>query len=512
MFGDWGPLHISLLILSATFGAVSAYYYRQKKDRQVYLFLFLSGLSLFSFAALLTPFLNPWDERFHALVAKNLISHPLMPTLYDDPVVTMAYDQWDRSHIWLHKQPLFLWQIAVSFTLFGFSEFVLRIPSIILASILLIIVYRTGSLLITRRAGLLSSLLVLSSLYLTRLVSGGIPLDHNDVSFIVYVSLSIWALIEYYFSRRRHWIVWIGLFSGFAILCKWLPGLLVYLGFTLLWFLHYRWNVRLYKPLLLSLLVTLVVVLPWQIFILVHYPVEALHEYAYNSLHFMDAVENHGGPWYFHIANFSTLYGPYTLILFVPALYAFYMLIRDRRVFIAFAAMIAFTYCFFSLAATKMPTFVLIAILPVYLSFGALWEYILQRIERFPIRRFWTLLLMGGIGIIIILTRYDISFVRHSYSLTTPDALGRLENKRIFTSLSLPPNAVLFNVPARYYIDAMFYMDIPSYNFVPSEAQVMDLKKLGRIIAIVSTHPPDLPAYLLDDPSIIIVPVELYNL
>ena len=70
---------------------------------------------MFLFSSLLDPFLNLWDERFHALVAKNLMNHPLMPTLYDDPVVSMAYDRWDRATIWLHKQPLFLMADCVEF-------------------------------------------------------------------------------------------------------------------------------------------------------------------------------------------------------------------------------------------------------------------------------------------------------------------------------------------------------------------------------------------------------------
>lgn len=60
-------------------------------------FLVASGLSIFSFAALLDPFINMWDERFHALVAKNMMNNPFKPMLYNDPVVNVVYDRWDRS-------------------------------------------------------------------------------------------------------------------------------------------------------------------------------------------------------------------------------------------------------------------------------------------------------------------------------------------------------------------------------------------------------------------------------
>ena len=126
---------ITLLLFGSLFFLLSIIMHLKNKERFTILFLGLTAVCIFSFSALLDPFLNLWDERFHALVAKNLMHHPLMPTLYDDTVVSMDYDRWDRYHIWLHKQPLFLWQIALSFKLFGISEFTLRLPNVVLGTI-----------------------------------------------------------------------------------------------------------------------------------------------------------------------------------------------------------------------------------------------------------------------------------------------------------------------------------------------------------------------------------------
>jgi 4-amino-4-deoxy-L-arabinose transferase-like glycosyltransferase len=201
-----------------------------KKEKLSILFLLLTGFCFYCFAALLDPYINIWDERFHALVAKNLMKHPLLPTLYDDPIVNMAYDRWDRYHIWLHKQPLFLWQIALCFKLFGVSEFSLRIPNIISGVILIYAGYRTGKLLVNNRVGYLTGIFIISTYYIFELIAGRQAVDHNDLSFLFYISISIWSFIEYYYSGKKHWIFLIGLFSGMAILCKWLVGLLVYFG------------------------------------------------------------------------------------------------------------------------------------------------------------------------------------------------------------------------------------------------------------------------------------------
>jgi 4-amino-4-deoxy-L-arabinose transferase len=51
-------------------------------------------------------YLHAWDERFHALVAKNLMAHPLRPTLYDTPLLPYDYRDWQEAEVWLHKPTL----------------------------------------------------------------------------------------------------------------------------------------------------------------------------------------------------------------------------------------------------------------------------------------------------------------------------------------------------------------------------------------------------------------------
>ena len=81
-----------VLLALAVFAFLSSLYFHIKnKEHLSVVFLIITALLAFSFAALLDPFLNIWDERFHALVGKNLMKHPLMPTLYDDPAVSYTH-------------------------------------------------------------------------------------------------------------------------------------------------------------------------------------------------------------------------------------------------------------------------------------------------------------------------------------------------------------------------------------------------------------------------------------
>src|SRR3954469_18267269 len=63
----------------------------------------LGGLILRVFVAS-DLFLHEWDERYHALVAKNLMSNLLLPRLYASPLLNYDCREWASNYIWLHKQ------------------------------------------------------------------------------------------------------------------------------------------------------------------------------------------------------------------------------------------------------------------------------------------------------------------------------------------------------------------------------------------------------------------------
>ena len=56
------------------------------------LWLILLGAFALHLWVSMDPYLHEWDERYHALVAKNLMPHPLKPTLYDNPVLLIPGD------------------------------------------------------------------------------------------------------------------------------------------------------------------------------------------------------------------------------------------------------------------------------------------------------------------------------------------------------------------------------------------------------------------------------------
>src|SRR5208283_5882088 len=117
---------ITLVICCAGY-LFSGWNWKKGKTKTAIIFLLFCGLILRFFVAT-DFFLHDWDERYHALVAKHLILHPLIPTLYDNPILPFDYKNWLGNNVWLHKQPFPLWMMALSMWLFGTNEIALRLP------------------------------------------------------------------------------------------------------------------------------------------------------------------------------------------------------------------------------------------------------------------------------------------------------------------------------------------------------------------------------------------------
>src|SRR5215203_5533899 len=110
-----------------------------KYQSEIFLaFLVLLGFFLRFYISWKEPFLHDWDERFHALVARNLMDHPFKPMLRKNPIDNYDPNSWCCNHIWLHKQPLFMWQMALSMKIFGTSVLSMRLPSIIMGSLMIL--------------------------------------------------------------------------------------------------------------------------------------------------------------------------------------------------------------------------------------------------------------------------------------------------------------------------------------------------------------------------------------
>lgn len=509
------PIKGIFIFLGAIFLFLSLFYKHSGRTRLSVFFLFLAAFFIFMFAAVIDPFLHLWDERFHALVAKNLLMHPLKPTLYENPVVAIKSSMWDRSGIWLHKQPLFLWQICFSYKLFGISEFAVRFPGVLLSSFLVIIFYRSGKILVNEKVGYYAAFLLASCNYLFELISGYKGNDQNDVVFLFYVSASIWAWLEFISSGKKIWLILIGLFSGFAILTKWLVGLLIYWG----WFLyliidkHLRKQKPQYLFLLFSLIITCIVVAPWQIYILRNYQAEAVAEYKFSADHFVRVVEGHQGPWWYYLFNIQNYYG-FLSMIFIPLGLIFFIIRSGSKnnLKITFISLPIVVFLFYSISKTKMISYPFVVTMPLFIWMGCIIDFVVQNGDRLKIRPLFKKLLSFVFLLIIFIFNLQPLAIdkRHRAPEENDPCMNSIiKNKDIFIkwNRTLPDNSAIFNLRGRSYIDCMFYTHFTAYNFLPDYRQYIEIKSNPQkcTIVVVNAGREYCPDYLKKDPSVVFV-------
>ncbi|MCH2045000.1 MAG: glycosyltransferase family 39 protein [Saprospiraceae bacterium] len=484
----------------------------QKRDRWALVGLALAAFGVFSFGALLDPFINLWDERFHALVAKSMTENPIKPMLYADPVIDIDYNRWDRYHIWLHKQPLFLWQIALCFKLFGIHEYVLRLPNVLMGMGLILIAYRCAKLLVNREVAFLTSILVLSSSYYISLISGRQILEHNDFSFTFYISASIWAWIEYQISGKKKWVYWIGIFAGGAILCKWLVGLLVYFGWGIYKLQAKQFHPKYYLDMIRALVITLLIALPWQIYGFWRFPEVAKMVYAHNLLHFSTALDGHRGDIWYHLDHIHRLYGRFATLLIVPSFMILYREIKHKKLFFPLVSMILVVYIFFSMAKTKMPSFTIVVSVIIFIAFATLFYRLLEELKNKLAKPKMFSAFLAVFLMVWVIWELNLEGLQKQHTTWKSDnhyTYRLSHNRELFKRLELPEQTVIFNVYGRHYVECMFYSPYTAYNHIPTEQQYQHLKKLKRPIAVLGPLPTEIPAYLQNDAEVIWLKEEL---
>lgn len=506
------------LITGLVFIFISVIMFQYKEDKKLSIILLLiGGLCTRIFTALLNAHLNLWDEQFHALVAKNMIDNFLEPTLYKNPVLPYDSLSWTAGHVWLHKQPLFLWQMALSMKIFGVNVFAMRLPSVLMSTAVIFIIYRIGKLTINKTAGFYGALLFALARFTMEIAAGSYHTDHNDVAFLFYVSASVWAWVEYENAegrRKKYFLILIGVFSGCAVLVKWLTGLLVFSGWGLSILLSKERRTQWinYGHLLISFVIAVAVFLPWQIYILNAFPALSRYEYAYNAQHFYKVMEGHGGDFWWHFNAAEDIYGiSKFFILFCAVI--FILSLKNKLYKIVILTYILFVYIFFGVAATKMVGFTYCISFLIYLAIGATVDRFFRVVILNPVyvskkiyHVVYTTLIVGLISAF----NLDIEKIQYEHTMwkknnTSYLAIRLKANpviKGLKDRLGNIKKYVIFNCKDDDVVPVMFFNDVAAaYNFSPERETLIELKNKGYKIAVFDDG--KLLDYLTNDKDVV---------
>lgn len=458
--------------------------------------LLIGGIGVKLFMILLTPHLLSWDETFHGLVAKHLAENPLTPLLYKDVFFEHDYKNWWDASVWLHKQPWFLWQMALSIKILGSSFFAVRLPSLIYSVAGIFLIYDMGKNIASKRIGFYAALFYCLNNYMNEQLSGAIATDHNDVVFITLIYASFWAFTKYLNQRILSNALLIGLFCGLAILTKWLVGLLVF--FCWGWYVVFenKKNLKIssFYDLIKSLLLALIIAIPWQIYILLRFPLESRFEYSFNSKHLNEVVEGHSGTNYFYLDALATQYGYLAPLFCLLGIVLLNRYIMHKNIYYAYLISFIFVFAFFTYAETKLYGFTLVVSFIIFLGFGAIVNELFSFLDKFlsKIGKTITILVVLVFGF----SAFNLEAIqeRHTAWKIVDKSLYYIHRENEFKEICdyvnknyKDTNFVFFNCDFPTNINFMFETNFLGYTRLPNEFDIKTIRDKGYKVAVLNT-------------------------
>ncbi len=463
-------------IALAAIGYFMAFRLQQKQKFQFALFLLVaSGLILRLYCAS-DLFLHTWDERYHALVAKNLIDHPLVPTLYDNPVLPYSIKNWGGNHIWVHKQPIPLWSMALSMAIFGINEIALRLPSLLISTLGIVVAYSIAKNLYSRKVAFIAAFLFSIHGLIIELTAGRVATDHIDLFFLFFIELAVLLAIKFARTKSHLLNLLCGVSIGLAILSKWLPALIVLPVWGLLVLQTKKFTVaEIFKYGLLLCLAIVVIALPWQVYIHLQFPEETQWENHHNTLHITEVLDKQGGPFYYHFDKMRMLFGE---LIYLPMLWFLYKGIKRpfnyTRALLLIWILVPFL--FFSFVATKMQGYTVFTAPAIFIVTAVFWVYLKRYISKFRYRWMVQLVLFLVLALPV---RYSIERIKpFDHRDRNPEWARELKALNIDD-----PKTILFNT--RHPIEAMFYNNCVAYEHTPEPKVLERLKAMGYTIIIL---------------------------
>jgi len=327
--------------------------------------LILSG-TLFFFR-LGTPGLFDADEPAYAQAAREMLE--------SGDWITPHFNGRPR----FDKPILFYWLITLSYRIFGVTEFALRFWSALAAVILVLVIARAARRWFGPPADLLAGLAFTTNLFTALLARAAV----TDMLLTLFVTLAILAGVEALQESApgRGWAVVGWAAMGLAVLVKGPVGLVIpgiALGGTLLVFRELRRGLtRLFPWQGLALFAA--ITFPWYVLVLAANGWAFVEGFVikHHVTRYTGVISSHAGPLWFYLP--VALVGFFPWSGFLPrALWQAGAVARRReareqadRLLVACACWAIGVFVFFSLAGTKLPSYIFPAFPALVLLVGA---------------------------------------------------------------------------------------------------------------------------------------------
>lgn len=314
------------------------------------------------------------DETRYAVMSRDLIS-------------SLDWNSLMLNHApFLEKPPLYFWIVSASIRAFGeFNAFAVRFPIAILSSFIVFFTYYVGKRVISRKFGMISALILLSSVFF--LILSHIAII--DMVLTVFMTSAIYCAFLTHFCQeknKKYYWWYFYTFVGLGFLAKGILALAIPLTIMFVYNLITKTAKDIFKPINIvpGLIIFLVMIAPWHLIMYKQYGFQFIKEYflIHHFGRFMGSEYiGRERPLLYFIPVFLLGFMPWTFIFLAFLCDGFKKLvikfkstegkIKDKvlalldvttneQKLILFASInFAVIFLVFSTASTKLPTYIL---------------------------------------------------------------------------------------------------------------------------------------------------------
>jgi 4-amino-4-deoxy-L-arabinose transferase-like glycosyltransferase len=307
------------------------------------------------------------DEGMHAATSKEMILSGdwITPKLngesfYDKPI--------------LHN-----WLVALAFLVFGFTEFAARLPAAILGSGCVMVTYLLGRKMFHPTVGFLGATILATSVEFIVLSRSVV----HDISLIFFITLALYLFFLGYKDephRKRNLFLFYGAL-GFAVLSKGpvglaLPAMIIGL------YLIFEKNLKFILKMQIGwgIVIFLAVASPWYVLICLKNPDYAGYFFIEQNLgSFLSSDSRHPNPFYYYIPVLFGGFFPWCCFLPLALIYAIRRKFESIHESTSFLVLwLAIIFIFFSMAESKLATYILPLFPAASLLVALCWQELLN--------------------------------------------------------------------------------------------------------------------------------------
>lgn len=316
----------------------------------IWALFFLSGFSAIP--------LMPPDEPKYAFAAAKMIETGdfITPTFNCQP----RFD----------KPPLIYWAIALSYKIFGISDWAARFPALLATLGVMLLVYRAGKERFDHETAVLSVLVFATVLHVW-------VMGRSVAPEMLLVFFEVAAIFSFYqgIEKEKKGHLYLGyIFSAFAFLTKGPVGILIPWAVIFFYFSYTKGVFHTAKKMLNppGIILLFVVGLPWYIMMIKIYGYRYVEEFFlfHNIYRFTGQARQHSFRFYYYIP--IVLGSLYLWLPFSQELWIHLKrIVREKSDELFFVFWAAFVLIFFSISSNKLHNYILIAYPPLAILIGS---------------------------------------------------------------------------------------------------------------------------------------------